>query len=676
MRKSPFLLLLFCSLSFAAPTPNQLAADAGKALGQTQDALITPQINQVNVNTKIPHVTGNPSETQFFGGGKADNYTPGNDKRIACDTGAKNPDPFTQQSCDAVNLIAKGPSQRPQFTIDRNDPMLQREQWVRSNAPSIACGASSNNPNGFCIPGTYTDCTTTTTEDPNTWELKTCTDYISTALDTVENQCQKSVATMQTCNQVMSFTVSIPQPIPATPNYSCPIGQTLSGTNCIKPAIAAQVNYSCSAGSTLSGSTCQPAPSTATASYSCGSGSTLTGTTCVTPTVNATLTYSCPSGAALSGAVCIPAATSATVTYTCPTGSTLTGTNCQAPSYQPAGINATAAYVYYGYDVVFSGSSVTVSINPAYQCHSGGCNSDYYPMTLNYVSGTNATATQTLARNYQGYWFATTTISYIAATNSIHIQSVDWPLSSCPTGFNLQSVQIVLTYTDVCVPAPSCPANTTPYKIKNGLTFVADVCAPAPSCPIDTSIQKIKVGLTNVDVCGPADYIVVPLPLYTCPAGYTLSGTTCYPPRVTPPPTPATASYSCASGNTLSGTICQAPSYSATSGYTCSAGATLGGTLCYTPTVSATISYSCPTGNTLYGSLCYPPPVGATVSYTCPAGGSLVGTMCQPPATAAIITYTCAPGTTLSGTTCILAPLATETFTDNCTTFQSKTLVP
>ena len=214
--------MLISGLVQSEPMTNQQAADAGKLLGQTQDALITPQINQANADTKIKHVTGAPAETQFFGGGKADNFTPGDSKRIACNTGTPSTDAFTQQSCDAVNLIANAPSQRPQFTIDRNNPMLQREQSVRADAAVVAFGetgtggSGASNPNGFGIAGTYSDCTTTTTPDPGTTEIRTCVDYMTATETTTNPTCQKSVATAQSCHQVMSFTVSQPEAVPAT----------------------------------------------------------------------------------------------------------------------------------------------------------------------------------------------------------------------------------------------------------------------------------------------------------------------------------------------------------------------------------------------------------------------------------------------------------------------------
>ncbi len=146
---------------------------------------------------------------------------------------------------------------------------------------------------------------------------------------------------------------------------------------------------------------------------------------------------------------------------------------------------------------------------------------------------------------------------------------------------------------------------------------------------------------------------------YTCPSGYTLSGTNC---------TKTTTTYTCPSGYTLSGTSCKKTTYSCPSGYTlsgtsckkttysCPSGYTLSGTTCS----KKTTTYSCPSGYTLSGTSCkkttYSCPSGYTLSgtsckkttYSCPSGYTLSGTKCTKKTT----TYSCASGYTLSGTKC------------------------
>lgn len=72
--------------------------------------------------------------------------------------------------------------------------------------------------------------------------------------------------------------------------------------------------------------------------------------------------------------------------------------------------------------------NVTVTINAAVQCHGGGCNSDYFPITLNFIPGTNAgPVTQNMARTYYGAWWEATTVSYDGATNTVSVSNASGP---------------------------------------------------------------------------------------------------------------------------------------------------------------------------------------------------------------------------------------------------------
>ena len=181
----------------------------------------------------------------------------------------------------------------------------------------------------------------------------------------------------------------------------------------------------------------------------------------------------------------------------------------------------------------------------------------------------------------------------------------------------------------------------------------------------------------------------------SCPAGYTLSGSTC----TETLSQAATATYSCPAGYTLSGSSCvDAASTAATVTYSCPAGYSLSGTSCSeTVTAAATVSYSCPSGYTLSGTNCaetseepatracaigavaspsasHTPapavqqcPVGETLSYTCPAGWTLQGADCSKTTTqAATATYSCPAGYALSGTTCSETLTQAATASDSC----------
>ena len=302
-----------------AVTPAEQAFIDGQAAAQSATSSASTNITSGTIATTVNsfdpsyyNYSGTAPEAGYFMGGSGDTITPGAGKVTACQTGPVNPNAFLQQNCDAISYMARNPSIRPQFTINPNDPMILNSKQITANAGTLAAQSL-----GFVDPsamGSFTACQTTTTSTSPTYTTEVCNEYLSSTtsmcivgrdvvVDAQSNfQCNETanVYETSTCDKTLSVTVTQPQPIAATPNYSCPAGQTLSGTTCVQPTIAASVNYSCSAGSTLSGSTCQPAPTTATANYSCGTGQTLSGTSCVTPAVNATLTYSCPSGGTLS----------------------------------------------------------------------------------------------------------------------------------------------------------------------------------------------------------------------------------------------------------------------------------------------------------------------------------------------------------------------------------------
>ena len=200
---------------------------------------------------------------------------------------------------------------------------------------------------------------------------------------------------------------------------------------------------------------------------------------------------------------------------------------------------------------------------------------------------------------------------------------------------------------------------------------------------------------------------------YTCPGGYTLSGSTCT--LTTPTSSPASVSYSCPAGWSLSGSTCSTSTTSpATPVYSCPAGYTLSGSSCTgSASYAATGSWSCNGHGTLQayanspsGYKCivqsllvtdYPDPhgqcqsiaasmglplvgaplrnngkfmdctMGPVTVYACPSGGSLSGSTCNTTVTqaASVSGYTCASGT-LSGSSCISGSSAPATATYSC----------
>ena len=265
---SVLCLLMTASIGYPQADP-MTAAQAfaeGKALGQGATGAAAGNItngtiaNTVNsFNPQYYQYSTTAPETQYFQGGNGDTHTPGANKITSCANDPANPDKFLQQNCDAISYMAQNPTTRPQFTINPNDPMILNSRQITANAGTLAAQSL-----GFADPsamGSFTACQTTTTSTSPTYTTEVCNEYLSSTtnmcivgrdvvVDAQSNfQCNETANAYQTstCDKTLNVTVTQPQPIAATPNYSCPAGQTLSGTTCVQPTIAASVNYSCTA---------------------------------------------------------------------------------------------------------------------------------------------------------------------------------------------------------------------------------------------------------------------------------------------------------------------------------------------------------------------------------------------------------------------------------------------
>jgi len=619
------LLVVWAIAPLAMADSTSDAFAAGTSFGQSNNANNAANINSTNASTYTPNYTNTNSASTYYGNGQGVLDTPASTDVSGClnTPGSADPDPYTHGKCEGVRMLGKNEnnSNNTYALNPATDPLIAARNAAQSNSATYL---GSMNPQG-----SYSGCMQQTVTTPATYTTQTCVQALGVST--------------QTCDRTLI--VSIPGTIPATPDYSCASGQILIGQQCQSPSIAALVNYSCSAGSSLNGTTCQPAPSTATASYSCGSGQTLSGTSCQAPAANATLNYSCNIGDTLNGSTCTPPSTStaATANYSCASGSTLEGSMCQGPTTQGPGVAATGGYL-----CPFSGSTLngTTCSVPATYLPPLGRSGGYYTCSFGSLSGNSclypaipptATVPMSLEDGWgHGPWSCTANGNTFYSSGSVQCEynsSSSWSVtnsSTCDSAVTQESGNPTVFHVG--------------YAGRSGNVYtLGDILLCSETVPRN----------------------------YSCPSGYTLSGSTCYPPAVTPPPTPANVSYSCSSG-TLSGTSCvtNGVPYNATSTYTCPSGTTVSGSQCVSPVTSATASYSCPTGNSLVNSQCYPPPVGATTSYTCPASYIINGTSCAPPPTPATITYTCAAGMTLSGSSCQPAP--TTSWQDGCSALEAQ----
>lgn len=169
MRAMALLMLFWAG---AALADQNGAFQDGKRLGSSVIQGAFSGINSGAVSDKIPGYGTNPSETQFFQGGQGELSGPGISKIQNCATATPNPDPIKRQECDAVNFLARNPQIRPQFNINKNDPMILAAKHARNNAESFfqSLGIKGG-------AGSSTQCTTKTETTPAQYTTETCSSF-------------------------------------------------------------------------------------------------------------------------------------------------------------------------------------------------------------------------------------------------------------------------------------------------------------------------------------------------------------------------------------------------------------------------------------------------------------------------------------------------------------------
>ena len=141
---------------------------------------------------------------------------------------------------------------------------------------------------------------------------------------------------------------------------------------------------------------------------------------------------------------------------------------------------------------------------------------------------------------------------------------------------------------------------------------------------------------------------------YSCPSGYSRSGSTCNK-LVT-----KSYTYSCPSGYSRSGSTCsQLVTKNFT--YSCPSGYSRSGSTC-SKLVTKSFTYSCPSGYSRSGSTCSKL-VTQSYTYSCPSGYSRSGSTCSQLVSKSF-TYSCPSGYSRSGSTC--SKLNTANFTYSC----------
>ncbi|WP_336696214.1 hypothetical protein [Delftia acidovorans] len=171
-------LAAMSTLVFADP-PIQTPADAfqaGKTFGQSGKNSAAGKVNSSTGSQNLPNFTTNAPQSANFANGHGNLGAAGNSKLAACQNSVS-ADPMAQQECDAVNFLAKNPSIRPKFIIDKkNDPLLT--------------GSANTIKNPGTTPGsTNQQCHVETVTTPATYKTESCEQSVVTQSFT----CQKTL---------------------------------------------------------------------------------------------------------------------------------------------------------------------------------------------------------------------------------------------------------------------------------------------------------------------------------------------------------------------------------------------------------------------------------------------------------------------------------------------------
>jgi len=539
----------------------------------------------------------------------------------------------------------------------------------------------------------------------------------SYTIDTVYYQFRKAITTTSTV-------------------YSCPTGYTRNGTKCSKYVIGAEIDATKNyypdqtivedAKYTQGGTTivyADPIKKENDPTYTCPSGYTLNGSYCVKYTdakEETVTTYTCPSGYTKNDTKCYrtydATYTPGTDGYTCPNGGTLNTSTKKCTITQdatsqtsytcPSGYTRNGTSCYKVYDATYTAGTTTYTCPSGYTRNNTKC---YKTIDATYTAGTTTYSCPSGYTRNNTKCYKTYDATYTAGSTTY----------SCPQGGTRSGTTCTITTSATATEEWGAWSSSTFYSPSAGL---------ATSCSGNVSSCVQYLGTVTGSVCGSpcgnkgvgyryARKTRSKVTSYSCPSGYTRSGTTCsY--SYTATATTGEGSYSCPQGGTRSGTKCTIETNAtATTGegsYSCPSGYDRSGTKC-THTIDATAttgegSYSCPQGGTRSGTKCtitttatqkvdYSCPSGFTLnestkkctktydathtggegSYTCPEGGTRSGTKCTITKDADKkdeTKYTCPSGYTLNSTTkkceAKVEPTKVVTYTYSCPTGYTK----
>lgn len=127
-------------------------------------------IGSGNATAVVPGYGQSTSQTQLFQGGQGNLSGPGVTKVSDCANLPPEADAYRRQECEAVNFVARNPSVRQAFSIDRTtDPLISRANSITSNPALQLTGVGTGSSTAQCRVVAETT--------PGTFSTEICTEY-------------------------------------------------------------------------------------------------------------------------------------------------------------------------------------------------------------------------------------------------------------------------------------------------------------------------------------------------------------------------------------------------------------------------------------------------------------------------------------------------------------------
>jgi hypothetical protein len=140
MRFLGLLYLLICGITsvFAQGYDTSTAFGDGRSLGSGAVGGAFQGIGTGSATAIVPGYGQSATQSQYYQGGMGQLSGPGVAKVTDCSSQAPDSDAYRRQECDAVNFVARNPSVRPAFSIDRaTDPLISRANSIANSPASM-----------------------------------------------------------------------------------------------------------------------------------------------------------------------------------------------------------------------------------------------------------------------------------------------------------------------------------------------------------------------------------------------------------------------------------------------------------------------------------------------------------------------------------------------------------